>query len=180
MIEREPIAVAPLPQSGSVSNHYTIDADGDFMFPLAPQSLSGPALNPDHLPVITGIPLLDLRPGRETDSAQVRAALGLIRAFELSPMQGLVNGRQIDLSVRGLLVVTTAQSNEVHFALNDPASQLRRWRSLHDYAQRNGRHLMWIDLSVSNNVPARWAEANFVPPPVQRPPKNSPYRKKHV
>jgi hypothetical protein len=58
--------------------------------------------------------------------------------------------------------------------------QLRRWRLVHDYAATTAKGIATLDLSVTNNVPARWQEAASVPmmpPPVLKP---SPYKKKHV
>jgi cell division septal protein FtsQ len=183
--EREPVARVPFPKGSAGSNGlaataYTLDANGVFMFPLDRQSFTVPPATNDHLPVITGLGATEMRPGRRADSAQVQAALRLVRAFDQSPMAGLVELKQVDVSQPGLLVVTTSQSNEVHFGLVDLEQQLRRWRAVHDHGVKSGRGLAWLDLSVANNVPARWAEAGFLPPPAARVPKPSPYRKKNA
>lgn len=185
--EREPIAQvllpAPLPASNQRGGAYTLDASGYFMFPVDSSQRLVPAApgNIDHLPVLTGIPSRDIRPGKQSDAPQVRAALGLIRAFERSPMAGLVDLKQVEVSVPGTLVVTTWQGNEVTFGLQDPDAQLRRWRLVHDHAQRFGKHITALDLGVANNSPLLWTDLSGAePPPAPKPVKASPYRKKHV
>src|SRR6266853_1639581 len=162
--EREPIAQFQFPQirAGGVygGGVYLLDVKGCVMFPLEPQQQSMAVVQTnEHLPILTGIPLTDLRPGRPAESPQVHAALRLIEALDHSPMAGLVDFRRIDLSAPGVLQVTTGQNSEVVFGLNDLEGQLRRWRLVYDHGQATGKHLASIDLSVSNNLPARWLEA---------------------
>src|SRR6185436_6276321 len=102
----------------------------------------------DHLPIISGIALRDVRPGRATDSLQVRAAVALVQAFDRSPMMGLVDLKQIDVGTPGVLVVTTAQGNQVTVGLSDFDLLLRRWRTVHEHALRFGKHIVALDLAV--------------------------------
>lgn len=183
--EREPIAQFQFPQirAGGVygGGVYLLDAKGCVMAPLEPQQRSVPVVQTnEHLPILSGIPLTDLRPGRPAESPQVHAALRLIEALDRSPMAGLVEFTRIDLSAPGILQVTTGQNSEVIFGLNDIEGQLRRWRLVYDHGQLVGKHLASIDLSVSNNLPARWLEASIVPGPVQKFAKPSRYKKKNV
>ena len=68
-----------------------LDADGFVMAPIEPGQRATPVTQTnDILPVITGLKPADLGAGRRVDSAQARAALLLISAFERSPMAGLV------------------------------------------------------------------------------------------
>ena len=182
--EREPIAQFQFPQlrAGGVypGGIYLIDAKGCVMSPLEPQQHAVPVIQTnEHLPILTGIPLTDLRPGRPADSAQVHAALRLIEALDHSPMAGLADFRQIDLSAAGILQVTTGQNTEVIFGLSDLERQLRRWRLVYDHGQSIGKHLLSIDLSVSDNLPARWLEASLVPAGTQKVIKPSRYKKKN-
>jgi cell division septal protein FtsQ len=183
--EREPIAqfqFAHIRSGGLYTGGiYLLDAKGCVMFPLDPQQRSAPPLQTnENLPILTGIPLTDLRPGRRAESPQVQAALQLITALEHSPMAGRVDLMKIDLSAPGILQVTTAQNSEVVFGLNDLGGQLRRWRLVYDHGQANGKHLASIDLSVSNNLPARWMEASLLPTPARKLPKPALYKKKNV
>lgn len=160
---------------------YTIDAAGYFMFPIETAQLNQPAGDSvTHLPVLTGVLLSEIRPGRQTESAQVRAALQLLQAFERSPMTGAVDVKEIDVSAPGFLNLTTGQNCAVIFGLAEFDQQLLRWREVFDHGQRFNRNLAWMDLSVSNNVPARWLEASIVPAPPTRPAKPSGYKKRHV
>jgi cell division septal protein FtsQ len=183
--EREPIAQFQFPQirAGGVygGGVYLLDAKGCVMAPLEPQQRSVPVVQTnEHLPILSGIPLTDLRPGRPAESPQVHAALRLIQALDRSPMAGLVEFTRIDLSAPGILLVTTGQNSEVTFGLGDIQGQLRRWRLVYDHGQLVGKHLASIDLSVSNNLPARWLEASLIPPPVQKFVKPSRYKKRNV
>ena len=125
--------------------------------------------------------LTDIRPGRATDSPQVQAALALLQAFRSSPMAGLVDLKQVAVDVPGALIVTTAQGNEVAFGLQDFPGQLRRWRLVHDHAQRFSKHVVSLDLAVANHSPLIWTDiAGMTPPPPPKPVRASPYKKKHV
>jgi hypothetical protein len=167
---------------GVSSNRFTLDGNGFFMFPVAASQRAIP-VEPghEHLPLLTGIPTRDIRPGRQAELPQVRAALLLVEAFRGSAMAGVVDLKQIAVGTPGSLFVTTAQGNEVTFGLHDFPAQLRRWRLVHDHAQRFGKHLLTLDLAVANNSPLQWADVTSItPPPAPKPVKASSYKKKHV
>jgi cell division septal protein FtsQ len=178
--EREPIAqVLPLQTNAAHSPIlYHLDARGFVMYPLEGLQLAVPALTNAHLPSLAGVSVGELCFGRQIDSPQVRAALQLIQAFERSPMAGVVDLRQIDVSPPGVLLVSTGQGTEVTFGLSSFDTQLRRWRAIHEHGQKTNRHLAWVDLSVANNVPARWSEA--APSEVPQPVKILRFKKRHV
>ncbi len=183
--EREPIAQFQLPrlrpEAGYAAGVYLLDAKGCVMSPLEPQQMSVPIVQTnERLPLLVGVALTDLRPGRPAESPQVLAALRLIEALERSPMAGLTDFRQIDVSAPGILRVTTGQNSEVIFGLHDVETQLRRWRLAWDYGKTAGKHLVSIDLSVANNLPARWLEASLVPVETQKVFKPSHYKKRNV
>jgi hypothetical protein len=183
--EREPIAQFQFPQARFANGYpnpvYLLDAKGCVMSPLEPQQLAVPVVQTnERLPFLVGIPPGDLRPGHPAESRQVQAALQLILALDRSPMAGLADFRQIDVGAPGILRVTTGQNSEVIFGLNDQDTQLRRWRLAYDHGRSIGKYLISIDLSVANNLPARWLEAGLVPPDAQKVIKPSPYKKKNV
>jgi hypothetical protein len=96
-------------------------------------------------------------------------------------MTGVVDLKQIEVGTPGVLLVTTLQGSEVIFGLGDLPGQLRRWRLLHDHAQRFGKHILSLDLAVGNNSPMTWTDlASLAPLPAPKPVKASPYSKKHV
>jgi cell division septal protein FtsQ len=183
--EREPIARVVFPvlkPGGSTENGtYLVDANGYFMFPIEAAQRASPAPSGDeHLPVLTGIPLRDVRPGRAVDASQARAALGFIQAFQRSPMLGLVDVREIEVGQPGVLVVTTVQGSSVTFGLSDFARQLDRWRLVVEQARRQGKHIAALDLAVANNSPMTWVDAAGLSTPPPKPVKPSPYKRKHV
>jgi cell division septal protein FtsQ len=180
--ERAPIARVPaMAAGGPVGDGCRLDAHGFFMFPIeAPQRAAPPGPTDGFLPLILGIPPRDVRPGRQTELTQVRDALRFIQAFERSGMADLANLRSVDVSLPGVLRVATAQGAEITLGLSHFERQLLRWRSVHEHGRQVGRHLAWIDLSVANNVPFRWMDAGAVVPPVSKPSKASPYKKRHV
>lgn len=184
--EREPIAQVVLTQLRSGGAYdggiYTLDASGCFMFPVDATQRAVPVVQTnEHLPIIAGIPARDIRPGKQAESPQVLAALELIRAFERSPMAGLVDVKQIDVATAGALVLTTGQGNEVTFGLVNFDAQLQRWRLVHDQSLRFGKHVNALDLAVANNAPMLWTDiSGITPPPPPKPLKASRYKKKHV
>lgn len=185
VIEREPIArvIFTRVQGRGVytNSSLNLDANGYFMFAIEPARRQQPAGSPDeHLPILAGIPAADMRPGKQVESPQVRAALTLIQAFQRSPMAGFADLKVIDVSQPGVLVAATGQENEITFGLSDFDHQLRRWRLVHDYARQAGKHILALDLAVANNAPMIWEDASGVPPAAPKPVKPSPYRKKHV
>jgi hypothetical protein len=182
VIERQPIAQVHLPRSQPRGGGYEpmvflLDAAGCVMVPM---DFGGRTATNDVLPLITGLNPADLRPGRILDALQLRAALQLLAAFDVSPMAGLVDLRRVDLSSPEVLQVTTEQGSEVTFAVNQLDWQLRRWRAVHDFGQRAGKAVKALDLSVTNNIPVDWQEASAVPPAPLKgvPPTRS--KKKHV
>jgi hypothetical protein len=185
VMEREPIArvVFPVLRPGGKyeSGTYLIDANGYFMFPIDAAQRANPAsVGDDHLPVLNGIPLRDVRPGRAVDSPQARAALGFVQAFQRSTMLGLVDVREIDISQTGVLVVTTVQGSAVTFGFTGIDRQLERWRLVCEQARRQGKHIASLDLAVANNSPMLWVESNGLSTPPPKPVKPSPYKRKHV
>ena len=184
VLEREPVAQVLMPQPNATNlwqkTVLLVAADGTIMLPLLPHQRAQPGIQMEPLPLFFGIPGADLRPGRRIETPQAQAALKLIGLFESSPMAGLVEIRHIDVSVPSVLQVATAQSSDILFGISDLQGQLRRWRAVHDYGQKHGKYLAWMDLSVANNVPARWLDSG-VPAPVRpKPIKAHRTRKRHV
>jgi cell division septal protein FtsQ len=183
VVEREPIAQCHYPRLGAEGTAdrmvYLLDAEGCLMLPLEPGHRAEPAPSDVYLPVLVGIPAQELRPGRRVESAQVHAALRLIGAFERSPLSSEVLVKEIDVGTPNALQVTTDQGGTLTFSLLDPEAQLRRWQAVHEYSLEQQKYVGWMDLSVANNVPARWLDATNPPvtPKLGKPSRN---KKKHV
>ena len=80
--EREPVARVIFARvqsrgTGTYTNTtLTLDRNGFFMFPIERSQRAQPSVASDeHLPILAGIPVSDMRPGRQVESSQVRAAL---------------------------------------------------------------------------------------------------------
>jgi cell division septal protein FtsQ len=181
--EREAVAQVNVPRTrpGGGSTEvvvYHLDAEGFVLLPVDPRQRSTPpAPAEDTLPILSGLNLAELQPGRRVNSPQIEAALSLISQFACSPMAGLVDLRNIDVTGPDVLVVTTAQHSEVTFGFEDMERQLGRWREIHDLGLRLKRNVATIDLAVSNNVPVRWLEANVAPVPAKSPKTLRPKKK---
>src|SRR3989454_3577802 len=165
--EREPIARIQLPQlqprGGVAMVSYYLDQGGHVIQPL-PALADATAHDADSLPVLSGVNATELRPGSAVGSPKIIAALRLIAAFKHSPMSGLVELKSVDVVETEVLQVTTGQGGQITFALDRLDEQLRRWRAVHDYCQKNGRTIRTLDLSVANNSPVLWLGAGAVPP----------------
>jgi hypothetical protein len=183
--EREPIAQAniprPRPGGGVEVAVYQLDSEGWVMLPLEPTQRATP-VGPEgeQFPVITGINPNDLQPGHRVPSAQVQAALKFVVAFDQSPMAGVVDLKQVDVSSAQVLVATTGQGSEITFGQTDYEQQLCRWHDIFEKAQKFGKAIASLDLAITNNIPARWLEASAVPPATPKSPKPLRLKKKHV
>lgn len=167
--ERDPLAQVYVPQyrtNGTAEMGIVhLDEAGYVMTLLDPRQRSTPpATGEDTLPEIRGSNQNELIPGRRVESPQIRAALQLIAVFNHSSMAGLVDLRKIDVSSSDILRVTTGQGSDVIFSIHDLDRQLLRWRGIYDWGQRMNKAIVTLDLSVSNNIPARLAAAGTMPP----------------
>jgi hypothetical protein len=181
--EREPIARIKLPQlqprGGVVIVSYYLDEGGYVIQPLAAPADTA-ARDADSLPVLSGVNATELRPGSIVGLPKIIAALRLIAAFENSPMSGLVELKSVDVVETEVLQVTTGQGGQITFALDRLDEQLRRWRAVHDYGQKNGRTIRTLDLSVANNSPVLWLGAGAVPPSLPKSGQSLADKKRHV
>ncbi|HEU5397055.1 MAG TPA: FtsQ-type POTRA domain-containing protein [Verrucomicrobiae bacterium] len=177
--ERQPIAQVNVscagPNGAIVVSVFQLDANGYVMQPLDRRLSSVPlAQMRDQLPVITGLNVFQLQPGRRLDLPQAQAALKLVSAFNRSSMAGLADLRRIDVAAPGVVVAVTAEGSEITFGLDNFDRQLARWRTIYDLGQRMNRSIATADLAVDNNVPVRWAAINVIPAPTRNsPPQNS-------
>ena len=185
IFEREPVAQAfatEIRASGEFTNRvYQLDETGRVMLPLDPRLRSTPPLfPPDELPFLAGINPSDLVSGRKLDSAALQAALDFIVQFNRSSMAAFVDLQWVDVSSPGLLQVHTRQGSEITFVTEDYDTQIRRWQQIFNLYSHSNKLITSLDLSISNNIPLRWAEANGVPPPLPKPIKTSRTRRKNV
>ena len=172
--ERVPVAQVNVPRAdganGIVVSVFQLDADGVVLQPLDPRLCTVPlSQRNSRLPVITGLNVYQLQVGRRVELAPLQAALQLLRAFGRSPMTGLVDLRQLDVSSPQIIVATTAAGGEITFGLQNLEQQLGRWRQIYDLARSRNKVIVSLNLAVDNNVPVRWMDATAAPGAV---PKN--------
>jgi cell division septal protein FtsQ len=183
--ERVPVAQVNVPRpragGGIEIAVFQLDAEGYVLLPLDPRQRAVPLDEADgQLPVVSGINISDLQPGRRLESPQAHAALQLITEFDSSPMAGLVDLRRIDVASPQVLTATTELGSEVTFGLQDFARQLGRWRKIYDQCRALNKAIGTLDLAVTNNTPLILMEASSIPPPAPRSTKTLRLKKKHV
>jgi hypothetical protein len=152
------------------------------MLPLDPRLRSTPLGQvQDELPVITGVNPTALVLGKQIDSAQVRSAVELLARFQDSAMVARVDIKRVDVTTPDMLVATTDQGGAITFGVQNLDQQLLRWHEIYEQGMRHSKVIASLDLAVSNNIPARWLEANLVPPPAPKAARiTRNNRKKHV
>jgi cell division septal protein FtsQ len=184
--EREPFAQINALRARTGENGYEIvvhylDEDGYVMPPLAHWLPAGsPAPAPESLPILAGVNHADLHVGRTVESPSIYAALRLMVAFERSPMFGLDSLERIDVSSPDVLQVTTTRGSQVVLGVDQVEWQLRRWRRVYDEATASHKAIGTLDLSVTNNAPLRWLEAEAAPVLPPKALKTLRIRKHHV
>jgi cell division septal protein FtsQ len=184
--ERKPIAQVNLPRvngaNGVVYAVFHLDAAGVVMQPLDPRQCVIPLsqMKDGPLPVIKGLNDSQLQLGRRVTLLEAQAALQLISAFSRSPMAGLVDLREIDVSEPGVVVATTDEGGKITFGLQNVEQQLRRWHEIYDLGRRNHKAIAAADLAVTNNVPVRWMEADAAPDAAPNDATPAPTRRKNV
>lgn len=167
--EREPIAQVVTMQRSTQGRYepviYHFDDTGFVFLPLDPRlRATPPTTQNDLLPTISGVNISELRPGRQIESLQVRAALQLVTEFDHSPMAGLAELERINVATPEILEAYTSHGGQIVFSLNQFDVQLSRWRLVHDQYQKSGKAIAMLDLSIANNVPLRFVEAGLLPP----------------
>lgn len=141
-----------------------LDPQGFVLVPLRRNHVTNHrVLNYTALPELKGIDESELHVSGKLVKPQILAALKLAAAFRNSPMLGLLDIRQIDLSEPETLTALTSDKARVRFSTeHDFTTQLARWRQIHDLARQAGKRITDLDLSVTNNVPLHWDDVSPV------------------
>jgi hypothetical protein len=168
--ERVPVAQVHAFQPRSAGGGYDVVVyfldEGGFVMARPERWLPGARAwrSVETLPVICGLDGSELHPGWTNDSPRIQAALQLIAAFEGSSVFAVADLMRIDVSAPEVIQATTYQGSEITLLPRRLEWQLSRWRLIHDVGAKQGKAIASLDLSVSNNLPARWIEASAVPP----------------
>ncbi len=148
-----------------------LDDEGFVLPPLYPQWMNpGEQADFAHLTRLAGLDRADVNPGQRITRPQVRAALNLIRAYEASTMFSLVDLEEVDVSGGDVLKGNLTNGGRLAFGVADFDRQMRLWRSVHDYTLARALAIDWLDLSVTNNLPARLRDATASSAPAVAPP----------
>lgn len=186
VIERVPVAQVAALRPNAAGRYTTVihllDATGHVMLPPDRTMVADPtALQMDWLPELSGINDVDLKLGRQVESAQVRSALRLLAHYERSVMFGRADIRRVDVRSSETLTATTSAGSEITFASQrDFDTQLRRWRAVQDVFTQRGKVIKTFDVSISDYLPTVLVDANAVPAPPAKPAKPAPYRRKNA
>lgn len=108
------------------------------------------------LPTITGVSVVDIRPGDRVTDRAVERALALVGRYAQAPIRQLTALRTLDVSERGVLRATLANGAQAIFGPDEVERQLLRLGLLHDVGAEHGQRLLEVDLSVENNCPSLW------------------------
>lgn len=130
--ERVPVAQVAVARPDASGRYTTVihllDATGFVMLPPDRTMVADPtALQMDWLPELRGVNDVDLKLGRQVESAQVRSALRLLGRYERSVMFGRADIRRVDVTSAEILTATTSAGSEITFASQrDFDTQLRQ------------------------------------------------------
>ncbi|MBX3733857.1 MAG: FtsQ-type POTRA domain-containing protein [Verrucomicrobiae bacterium] len=171
--ERYPVARLVLPRMGTAEPHLLVDASGYVFMPFQPGTAPAEVIASEAaLPALHGVPAGALLAGRTIADRQVRAALGLLSAFDESPLAQEADLISVDLGAAPLLTVLTRGGAIVTLAADrEFADQLARWFSVHRFGLASGLRIASLDLSVVNNPPLRWMDPGD---PADAAPSSSP------
>jgi len=163
--ERRPVArVTMLLPDGRGGYHpvmIPLDPRGYVLVPLQRGHVRDPrVLNYAALPELKGVDEAELRTTGLLQSPGVLAALRLVDNFRHSTLVGTIELDEIDIRPAGILIATTRRGARVKFSSeHDFVPQLRRWRQIYEEGRRQGLAIVHLDLSITNNVPAKWRAA---------------------
>jgi cell division septal protein FtsQ len=104
----------------------------------------------NSLPVIGGVELGDLEPGKPLRKAEVVATIELLHRVGATSQ---FKARAIDVSKGYCFVVTDQKNSQLTFGLDDIDGQLRRLMAVEGEATLIGQEIQTINLIPSRNVP---------------------------
>jgi cell division protein FtsQ len=152
--ERIAMAQLRVPTRELGNSVFYIDRAGVVMKPikLADGTMLQPQM-PRPVPMLTGVPLTDLRVGRQVESEQIYRALELLDKLDQAVAGSLMEVEQIDLSKARQLILTTRQHTQVKLEVEDFPQQLRRLGVILRWAQQRQKSVQVVDLTVNRGVP---------------------------
>ncbi|CAF0694994.1 cell division protein FtsQ/DivIB [Candidatus Methylacidithermus pantelleriae] len=145
--ERIPVAKFAVPgPHGTIKEILLIDREGTVIRPRDLEMVR-------ELPEIVGFRATLWPPGSRIEDPQVRAALALLAALELSPLRAQFDPMKVDVSRPLSLWVMTWQGCRVGFLPGRFEEQLERLGRILSFSESRGRKLASVDLTLERNVP---------------------------
>jgi cell division septal protein FtsQ len=156
--ERKPVAWVSSsvdPGMNKTERSHLIDARGMVFHPkrVLPEYLP--------LPLIFGVPLDDLAPGKPLRVAEVASALELLRRARES---GDFQITSLDVSKGYCIVAKNQKQTQITFGLDDLDIQLKRLAEVQREAAKMGQDLKTVNVMIARNIPV-----TFMPPPEPEP-----------
>jgi cell division septal protein FtsQ len=112
------------------------------------------------LPEITGASITDLKIGRVTTSSRIFQALNLIQKADRPEFTLPWEIDSIDVSRRGMLVVTTSEKVIVKMFESDLDKQLKRLGMILEDSRARGEIIRTVDLTAGRDVPTTHVSLN--------------------
>jgi len=109
------------------------------------------------LPDITGANIAELKIGRATTSPEVFQALELIQKLDHMDFGSSLEVTSIDVSRRGMLVVSTSDQATVKIGLSELDRQLQRLALIFNDARQRSERIVAADLTVKQDIPVKTA-----------------------
>jgi cell division protein FtsQ len=151
--ERQPVArIDPYSREGNelAQSTYYIDSEGYVMKPKPGEELK-------LLPVIKGVPADLVQDGQKTDRPEILSALDLLKLADYSALKSDLDLTQIGVDSKGYLVLNTRDQGKIRFRTDFIAEQVRRLRTILDYAHEKGLVVRTVDLAPERNIPVTFA-----------------------
>lgn len=155
VVERKPVAwvTSKLSKDPGTSRHsHLVDARALVFQPKNTPHEYG------SLPVIGGVELGDLEPGKPLRKAEVVATIDLLHKVSATSQFKV---RAIDVSKGYCIVVTDQKNSQLTFGLDDIDGQLRRLSAVEGEVALIGQEIQTINLIPTRNVPVTFK----IPPP---------------
>jgi cell division septal protein FtsQ len=125
-----------------------------------------PRKNQDYLPlpIISGVELGNLVPGKKANTLQINAALELLRQNNGNANWQIKN---IDVKKKYCMVVTDRSHAEITFGLDEIDKQLSKLTRLIEYLEPQHREIQTVNLLVKYNTPVTFFDdpGDEIPPP---------------
>jgi cell division septal protein FtsQ len=156
--ERVPVANI---SAATKDTRYQIDSHGVIMDLMPYQRNPDFRQRLESLPDIIGANIGELKIGRATPSPEVFLAIKFLQKLQQSDLGVDMDIESIDVSRRGLIIVSTTDHASVRINDNDLEKQLRRLAVVMEDARQRSAQIATIDLTAGKDVPVTFASIHI-------------------